>query len=434
MPMPGFSPGSNQYRTRYRRRDHRTTEAHHQSPLAGPACGHDLGRCVGRLRSRRHRAPPSQARSPPHAGTTATLEPTTTPDRGLTLPAPARLLRISSPTPSRSTTARRIGTLVVVVTNLAREMVPELVLRWPTAVRDNIFLSPFAPPQGSSASVKAIQLVQDWTKWVDLGEQGEPAAQSKKGGAAVAGGMLTIVRSWPPVWLQGPLTFDFQILAGEAALTSQGSPTSSEGDCAVMRAILPARARLDAVARSVGRDHRSGAQGVGRPRADHSPGRQAIADGGPASATTRCRRHTGRTTSSRTPPCLTWRGSVERRASAKSAHRRAGSTGCRWVDEAVDIVLCGLIDRTMLRCRRSRSSSVCCALEAAWWWSDTADATGGEPPCTRVCSARPRGHPARYKLVAAARDSRSRWSTVASTSRIRPPPWSPAASVKARTR
>ena len=33
MPMPGFSPGSNQCRTRYRR-DHRTTEAHRRPRLA----------------------------------------------------------------------------------------------------------------------------------------------------------------------------------------------------------------------------------------------------------------------------------------------------------------------------------------------------------------------------------------------------------------
>src|SRR4029077_5954242 len=75
-------------------------------------------------------------------------EPTATPIPRLTLPAP----KATDPTSVRYSLkldlkAGGSGRLVVVVTNLTEQMVPELVLRWPTAVRDTIYLAPFEPSQ-----------------------------------------------------------------------------------------------------------------------------------------------------------------------------------------------------------------------------------------------------------------------------------------------
>lgn len=161
----------------------------------------------------------------PSATSTATPEPTATSSPGLILPAPTSTDRTPiSYTMTVDLQAGKSGQLVVVVTNLSRTMVSELVLRWPTAVRDTIFLAPFQP------SLQRIReggppLVQDWTKWVDgPGESGEPAGTTSLGwGPLLPGGTLTIpilaTRVSP-----GPLTFDFQILAGEAVLLSGGVP------------------------------------------------------------------------------------------------------------------------------------------------------------------------------------------------------------------
>ncbi len=160
---------------------------------------------------------------------TATPEPTATPDQDLVLPTPASTLPIFI---TYSITLQlqpgESGQLVVVITNLTQEMVPELVLRWPTAVRDTIFLAPFAPSQ-QRIREGGDPLVQDWTKWVDgPGELGEPAGTTSLGwGPLLGGGTLTIPILATRV-APGPLTFDFQILSGEAALTSQGAPTSTK--------------------------------------------------------------------------------------------------------------------------------------------------------------------------------------------------------------
>jgi hypothetical protein len=116
------------------------------------------------------------------------------------------------------------GRLLIVVTNLGQEMVQELVLRWPTEVRETIFLAPFQP---SAQRIRegGDPLVQNWTKWVEgPGEHGEPADTTSLGwGPLLAGGTLTIpvlaTRVTP-----GPVTFDLQILSGEAVLQTGGAP------------------------------------------------------------------------------------------------------------------------------------------------------------------------------------------------------------------
>ena len=161
----------------------------------------------------------------PTALPTTTLLPTETPDLGLILPAPTA----TSQTPISYTVAVEItagesGRLVVEVTNLGSAIVPELVLRWPTAVRETVFLAPFEPSR-QRIREGGDPLVQNWTKWVDgPGEGGEPAGTTSLGwGPLLAGGTLTIPILATRV-AAGPVIFDFQILDGEAALLSGGVP------------------------------------------------------------------------------------------------------------------------------------------------------------------------------------------------------------------
>jgi hypothetical protein len=165
----------------------------------------------------------------PSAEPSATAEPTPTPEPSasgiprLTLPEPTATASIAiNYTATVEVEAGKSGRLVVVVTNLTQQLVPELVLRWPTAVRDTIFLAPFQPSRQRIIE-GGLPLVQDWTKWVDgPGENGEPAGTTSLGwGPLLPGGTLTIpvlaTREAP-----GPLSFDLQILDGEAILLSDG--------------------------------------------------------------------------------------------------------------------------------------------------------------------------------------------------------------------
>jgi hypothetical protein len=115
--------------------------------------------------------------------------------------------------------------MVVVVTNQSEERISELVLRWPTELRETLFLAPFEPSQQRIAD-GGPPLWQEWTKWVDgPGERGEPAGTTSLGwGPLDAGATLTI-----PILVTrnaaGPVDFDFQVLAGEAILgLEDGSP------------------------------------------------------------------------------------------------------------------------------------------------------------------------------------------------------------------
>jgi hypothetical protein len=155
----------------------------------------------------------------------ATPQPSPSDSGRLTLPAPTG----TDPNAITATVAVEVaagasGRLVITVTNLGKEMVQELVLRWPTAVRDTVFLAPFEP---SAQRIRegGDPLVQDWTKWVDgPGERGEPAGTTSLGwGPLLVGGTLTIpvlaTRVTP-----GPVTFDLQILSGEKVLQIAGGP------------------------------------------------------------------------------------------------------------------------------------------------------------------------------------------------------------------
>ena len=155
----------------------------------------------------------------------ATAEPSPSDSGRLTLPAPSET---DSTTPISYTVTVEVaadasGQLTIVVTNLGQQIVPELVLRWPTEVRDTVFLAPFQP---SAQRIRegGDPLVQDWTKWVEgPGEHREPAGTTSLGwGPLLVGGTLTIPVLATRV-AAGPITFDLQILNGEAVLQSDGA-------------------------------------------------------------------------------------------------------------------------------------------------------------------------------------------------------------------
>lgn len=156
---------------------------------------------------------------------TAEASPTATPIPRLTLPQPtATDPRGIDYTVSVELEAGGSGQIVITVANLTDKLVDELVLRWPTALRDTVFLAPFEPSQ-QRIREGGPALVQDWTSWVEgPGEHGEPAGTTSLGwGPLLPRATLTIpvlaTRAAP-----GPLSFDLQILAGDAVLSSDGEP------------------------------------------------------------------------------------------------------------------------------------------------------------------------------------------------------------------
>jgi hypothetical protein len=165
---------------------------------------------------------------------TPSLAPSFTPEPSLSLQLPTiddpRMVRVSV---KAALPANASGQLVITVRNLSTTRISELVLRWPTALKRNVFLAPFAPSQirireGGPA------LYQLWTKWVEgPGELGEPAGTTTLGwGPLDAGATITI----PLVANRkatGPVAFDLQLLADEALLTLES------GEPAELRVQLP---------------------------------------------------------------------------------------------------------------------------------------------------------------------------------------------------
>jgi hypothetical protein len=118
------------------------------------------------------------------------------------------------------------GTITVTVVNHSPSLIRELVLRWSTALDEHLLLAPFTPSSQRTCD-GCPPLVQPWTKWVvGPGAQGEPAGTTSLGWGPLlsSGGTLTI----PVVTTRrqnGPVSFDLQILAGEALLTLEdGTP------------------------------------------------------------------------------------------------------------------------------------------------------------------------------------------------------------------
>jgi hypothetical protein len=169
--------------------------------------------------------PTSPTPSPVEVTPTAsgTERPTATPEPALSLVLPveedSRQVRVGV---APEVPADGDGRIVVTVTSLSDERVTELVLRWPTELRETLFLAPFEPSESRVAN-GGPPLLQDWTKWVEgPGERGEPAGTTSLGwGPLDPGATLTI-----PILVTrratGGVEFDLQVLAGEAILLLEG--------------------------------------------------------------------------------------------------------------------------------------------------------------------------------------------------------------------
>ena len=125
------------------------------------------------------------------------------------------------------------GKVAIVVTNQSTTRIVEIVLRWPTALRNTVFLAPFEPSlirirEGGPA------LYQEWTKWVDgPGERGEPAGTTSLGWGPLEPGATITISLIATRRAPGPVSFDLQFLAGDALLQFEtGAP-------AELREMLP---------------------------------------------------------------------------------------------------------------------------------------------------------------------------------------------------
>jgi len=174
------------------------------------------------------------ASSSPSAVPTASVAPTPTPEPSLSLEPPEAVDdRVVAVDVATNVAAGEDGTIQVTVTSAADTRIDELVLRWPTALADTLFLAPFTPSDDRTRD-GGPPLVQPWTKWVvGPGERGEPAGTTSLGwGPLLAGATLEI-----PIVVtrraDGPVAFDLQVLAGESLLTLD------DGELARLRIEVP---------------------------------------------------------------------------------------------------------------------------------------------------------------------------------------------------
>jgi hypothetical protein len=170
----------------------------------------------------------------PSAVPTASAAPTPTPESSLSLEPPEAVDdRVVAVDVATNVAAGEDGTIQVTVTSAADTRIDELVLRWPTALADTLFLAPFTPSDDRTRD-GGPPLVQPWTKWVvGPGERGEPAGTTSLGwGPLLAGATLEI-----PIVVtrraDGPVAFDLQVLAGESLLTLD------DGELARLRIEVP---------------------------------------------------------------------------------------------------------------------------------------------------------------------------------------------------
>lgn len=117
------------------------------------------------------------------------------------------------------------GQIVVTVTNLDPTRVQELALRWSTALDEHLFLAPFTPSPERICD-GCLPLVQPWTRWVvGPGADGEPAGTTTLGWGPLDSSATLTIPIVANRRINGPVSFDLQLLAGEALLTLEdGSP------------------------------------------------------------------------------------------------------------------------------------------------------------------------------------------------------------------
>ena len=161
----------------------------------------------------------------PSATTPASVVPTTSPAPSLALDLPSTVdSRVVAVQVDQRLEASS-GAVVVTVTSLASERIDELVLRWPTALNDLLYLAPFTP---SDERIRdgGDPLVQPWTKWViGPGERGEPAGAISLGWGPLMPGATLIIELDAVRRVPGPIEFDLQVLSSNDLLSrDDGTP------------------------------------------------------------------------------------------------------------------------------------------------------------------------------------------------------------------
>ena len=201
--------------------------------LAITACATDESPAPSVIASPTVGATPSPVPSAPSTTSDATPSPSATPQPSLSIDLPEE----TDPRVVAIQVAPNIGPeggeLVVTVTSQAADRIDELVLRWPTELNDSLFLAPFVPSE-ERIREGGPPLVQTWTKWViGPGEQGEPDGTISLGyGPLLPGATLTMALNAERL-VDGPISFDLQVLAGNQLLTLDG------GDPAEVRVEVP---------------------------------------------------------------------------------------------------------------------------------------------------------------------------------------------------
>ena len=176
---------------------------------------------------------PAPSEAPPSA-VAATPAPTPTPEPSLALDPPEGSdPRIVAVQVDLDVPADGDGQIVVTVTSAADTRIDELVLRWPEALGETLFLAPFAPSDDRIRD-GGDPLVQEWTKWViGPGERGEPAGTISLGWGPLLPGAALPIEILVTRLAPGPVAFDLQVLSGNDLLTLDG------GDPAKLRIEIP---------------------------------------------------------------------------------------------------------------------------------------------------------------------------------------------------
>ena len=107
------------------------------------------------------------------------------------------------------------GLVVVRITNPTAEPIDEIVLRWPTALRDQLWLAPFF----RSPDRLVPPLTLPWTKWVEgPGTEGEPEGTTSLGWGPLDPGITLEIVLAAERRIAEPIAFDFQLLDENAIL------------------------------------------------------------------------------------------------------------------------------------------------------------------------------------------------------------------------
>lgn len=174
----------------------------------------------------------------PSAGPSGTLSPASSATAGVGSPSPTVATPTPEPTlsldPPADNDPRQVavsvvpaltadgGRVTVTIVNQSDSRIAEIVLRWPTALADTIFLAPFEPSQDRiREGGDPLTVSTHWTKWVEgPGENGEPAGTTSLGYGPMDAGMTLEIPLWVTRRAPGPVAFDLQVLAGESILTT----------------------------------------------------------------------------------------------------------------------------------------------------------------------------------------------------------------------